>query len=46
VAVDPETVNCYFMDGTLFNVELAGTHPKRAAWDPNHARVPRIRGTT
>jgi hypothetical protein len=46
VAIDPEAVNSYFMDGTLFNVELVRTHAKRPARNPDHVRVPRIAGTT
>src|SRR5260370_34953496 len=31
VAIDPEATNSYFMDGTLFNVDLFRTHAKRPA---------------
>jgi hypothetical protein len=46
IAIDPEAVNSYFMDGTLFNVELFRTHAKRPARNPDHVRVPRIARTT
>ena len=46
VTIDPEAVNSYFMDGTLFNVELVRTHAKRPARNPDHVRVPRIARTT
>src|SRR5260370_42274191 len=46
VAIDPEAANSYFMDGTLFDVELVRTHAKRPARNPDHVRVPRIAGTT
>src|SRR4051812_8754604 len=45
VAIDPEAVNSYFMNGTLFNVELFRTHVKRSAGNPDHVRGRRITRT-
>jgi hypothetical protein len=46
VAIDPEAVNSYFMDGALFNVELFRTHAKRPARNPDLVRVRRLTRTT